>query len=199
MITDKDMRNAAAGARRSHRASRNYVELDDLIGEAYLWLAKNERKLDEWREQGRKGENMVQLSAYRAAQKFVAKERMRKTGSRYGEQFYYTHAILENLLPDVWTYSTWPVGTVVDDSNAQRSSKPAEGNNRAAMMSDVTTALKRLPVEDVLLLKERYMGYGTPLQVMADERNVHHSTISRRIDHILTKMVDSLGGENPWA
>ena len=88
MIEDKDIHNARIGARRSWRVNNRFVELDDLIGEAYVWLAANQKKLDDWREKGMHGENMVRLSCYRACQKFVAKERMARTGCERDDLFY---------------------------------------------------------------------------------------------------------------
>jgi hypothetical protein len=198
VIADKDLKNARAGAARSWRACRGYVELDDLIGEAYLWLASNEKKVDEWREEGKKGEHMIALSCYRKAQKFVAKERARRTGGEESDQTYYPVSLLEDLLPHVWSYDEWASSGVVNELAPSRMSRPSEGNNRLAMLADVAHVMRRLPAEERDLLRERFAGAGTPLSVMAEERDVHHSTIIRRIDNILSKMSDWLGGEPPW-
>jgi hypothetical protein len=198
LISDRDLKNARAGAARSWRACRGYVELDDLIGEAYLWLASNQKKVDEWRDDGKKGENMIALSCYRKAQKFVARERARRTGGKESDQTYYTIAMLEDLLPFVWSYEDWTGSGVVNELAPSSVSRPSEGNNRLAMLSDVAHAMRRLSDDERDLLRERFAGAGTPLAVLADEHGVHHSTIIRRIDNILTKMSDWLGGEPPW-
>ena len=78
-----------------------------------------------------------------------------------------------------------------------KSSKPSEGMNREAMLSDVSGALHRLNEQDNLLLRRRFDGGGMDFDALAIEYSVSDEALRKRVSRALTKLQDRLGGEQP--
>ena len=85
----------------------------------------------------------------------------------------------------------------VNDLNLRVPKLKNEGFNLEATLADVSQALDSLDVSESALLKEHF-GYGTTQRALAEVWEVSESTIQRRLDSGLKKMVDFLGGPRPW-
>ena len=199
-FTDKEYRLARAGAKDASTSSQvsHLVEQEDLVSEAYMWLVRHPKKVVEWRELGRKGDNMLRLSCKRAALKAVAKERKRRTGAEYSDMCFYSTQIIRELMPVIFNVEDW--STTAAMSNEPRGqSAPAEGNNRLAMIVDVRGAY-HAQAKHVQEFLQRM--YENPVPNMADliavEEGVSTKTIQRRDERYLGFIIAYLGGDNPW-
>ena len=113
--------------------------------------------------------------------------------------FYYTPQIIRELLPSIFDVSDWVSGAMGMSAEPKGPSRPAEGNNRLAMVSDLRSAFYSLPESNRVFLQEVfYEGADDVIQVIATREGVSEKTINRRIDRMLDKMVERLGGEPPW-
>jgi hypothetical protein len=199
-FTDKEYRLAREGARDSTRSSRagSLVDQEDLVGEAFLWLASHPRKVVEWRELGRKGENMLRISCKRAALKAIAKERKRVTGAEYSDMCFYSTQMIRELMPTIFNVEDW--STTAAMSNEPRGqSAPAEGNNRLAMIVDVRAAYHDQATHVQEFLQRMYDNPVPNVEdLIAVEEGVSTKTIQRRDERYLGFMVQYLGGDNPW-
>lgn len=201
-MTEKDAlwevvyRCARASATRCTRIHRNLVTADDVFQHLNLWALEHWHKIEEW-----EGQDSLTFKLKRTfnneSQKFAAKERAHRAKSMPGDAFYYTHEVLQELLKDVWAYESWTASSAPRDEFISTSSKPSEGMNREAMLSDVSFGLKKLNEQDNLLLNRRFADGGTDIDALALEYSVSDEAIRKRVSRALTKLQDRLGGEQP--
>jgi RNA polymerase sigma factor (sigma-70 family) len=202
-VVDKDLlwetvyKVARQSATRCARIHRNLVSSDDVYQHLNLWALEHWHKIEEWEGQ----ESLIfklKRTFHNEAQKFAAKERAFKSKSKPNDSFYYTHEILQELLRDVWNYEQWvQSGAPADAEFIQNTSKPSEGMNREAMLSDVSYAIEKLNEQDRLLLRRRFEGGGLDFDALAIEYSISDEALRKRVSRALTKLQDRLGGEQP--
>jgi len=197
-ITDHEIRLAKQGAMSAHRSGRGLVDAGDLIGEANLWMISNIDKLVLWREQGRHGDNKLRNACRQRCLTVIAKERRVRSGAQPGDTQYYTPAMVRELLPDIFDIDDWLSGSSAVSGEVRGPSRPAEGNNRLAMIADIRQAFFGLPIADRELLSQLYQDGGASYDAVANMTEVHERTVRRREERIIEKMVERLGGEPPW-
>jgi DNA-directed RNA polymerase sigma subunit (sigma70/sigma32) len=161
-----------------------------------LWALEHWHKIEEWEAQDSLTFKLKR-TFNNESQKFAAKERAHRAKSMPGDAFYYTHEVLQELLKDVWAYESWTASSSPRDEFISTSSKPSEGMNREAMLSDVSFGLKKLNEQDNLLLNRRFADGGTDIDALALEYSVSDEAIRKRVSRALTKLQDRLGGEQP--
>jgi len=187
---------ARMSATRCVRIHRNLVTTDDVFQHLNLWALEHWHKIEEWEAQ----DSLVfklKRTFNNESQKFAAKERAHRTKSTPTDAFYYTHEILQELLKDVWNYEHWLQSSTPKDDYIQSSSKPSEGMNREAMLSDVAFGLKKLNEQDRLLLQRRFAEGGTDIDALAVEYSISDEAVRKRGSRALTKLQERVGGEQP--
>jgi hypothetical protein len=198
VISDSELKLAAQGAKSAFRSGRGLVEYNDLLGDAHLWIVENYEKVEAWREQGRHGQNKLRNACRQKCLSVIARERRKRSGLQHGDVFYYTPAMLKEILPNIWDEDDWTTGEQAHTGDVRSPSRPAEGNNRLAMIADVRAAFYNLRGPDQMLLADLYKDGGLPLEVVATQWEVTERTIKRREERVLDRMVERLGGEPPW-
>lgn len=181
---------------RSNRMHRNLVSTDDLYQHMSLWALEHWHKIEEWESQDSL-KFKLRKTFYNEAQKYVAKERQRHSRSPMSDTFYYTHEVLHELLRDVWTPVGWTDTPDMSNEFVSRSSKPSEGGNRIALLSDVAAGVQRLNEADQALLRLRYADGGMEFAPMAEHYSTTEEAIRKRVKRALNKLQDRLGGEPP--
>ena len=189
-------RCARASATRCTRIHRNLVTADDVFQHLNLWALEHWHKIEEWEEQDSLTFKLKR-TFNNESQKFAAKERAHRAKSLPSDAFYYTHEVLQELLKDVWAYESWTASSTPRDEFISTSSKPNEGMNREAMLSDVAFGLKKLNEQDNLLLNRRFADGGMDIDALAIEYGVSDEAIRKRVSRALTKLQERLGGEQP--
>lgn len=198
LFDERVMRACARAARRVVVVNRRYVEYSDVLGELYVWVAKNADTVDRWKEQERHGMNKLGVALFREGHGYAARERMRRTGCEQGDFYYYTPGVLEELLPDVWEYSAWDTASSGDDPSMPRGkSKPAEKGDRRAMMIDIAYSITTLDVEEQRFLRARYTEPTLSWEKLGKRFELTAEAARKRNERLLEKMVDRLGGEPP--
>ena len=197
-ITPQDMRIAKQGALSAYRSGRGLVAAEDMIGEGNLWMVKHLDKVVHWRTQGKHGQNKLRHAVRQRCLTIIAKERRRRSGLQPGDIFYYTPAMIRELLPDIWDEDDWVSGNTNNAEEIRNPSRPSEGNNRLAMVADVRSSFYTLSKTDQSLLEDFYRDGGVTIDIMAARLEVTERTVRRRDDRIMEKMVERLGGEPPW-
>ena len=197
-ITDSELRLARQGALSAARSGRGLVATSDLISESNLWMIEHYEKVVLWRDEGVHGKNKLRLASRQRCLTIIARERRKRSGLLPGDIFYYTPAIISEILPDIFEVENWTTNNAVNMGERRSPSRPAEGNNRVAMISDVRSAFYGLPKLDQRLLTwifKESITYDT-IAVMLD---CAERTVRRREARVLEKMVERLGGEPPWS
>ena len=193
---EKVLRACRRNANRVAKVNRNYTTSDDVMGELFLWVASNKNKVSTWMDEGHKGMAKLNTALFRTGHRYVNKERAEAIGGQLSDMYWYTVPVIEELLDDVWRYIDWLPSPTIERERGQ--SSPSEGNNRTAMMIDVATALAQLPKDDQELLRDRYADGGAYIDALAAKLDMTPDGVRKRIDRILKKLVDKLGGEPPF-
>jgi RNA polymerase sigma factor (sigma-70 family) len=197
VITDSELRLAAQGAKSAHNSSRGLVEYNDLVGEAHLWIVENYEKVETWRDQGRHGQNKLRNACRQKCLSVVARERRKRSNLQPGDVFYYTPQMIREILPNIWSVDDWSSGETVTTGEIRTPSRPAEGNNRLAMIADVRAAFFNLKKPDQEVLHILFRDNLT-FEQAAEVLHVTERTVRRREERVLDRMVERLGGEPPW-
>lgn len=194
------LKEARRSARRVHSSCRGLLDYDELVSIGYLWIAKHKDKVLEWsdKEQHPMGWKAMGKSMLRAMSREVAKERVRRTGGDTQDTFYYTPALIEEVLPDLWDVEDRVLtGPTVEPDTPRGKMLPGEGGNREAIIADVTKAVGRLNDSERSILQARYFTGLTILEI-AKMHGISEDTVERRLRAITITVMDYLGGESPW-
>lgn len=192
------MRLAQQGARSAFTSGRRLVSYDDLVSEAYVWMVTHMDKVVQWREEGLHGKNKLRRACRQHGLTVIAGERRKRAGISPSDQFYYSPAMLRELLPAIWDPDDWTTSTIVSEER-KAPSRPSEGNNRLAMICDIRGGFYNLPTQDQVLLFDVY-GSGGALtwQQIADREGVSEKTIRRREERAIERLLERLGGGYPF-
>lgn len=197
-FTEKEMNLAFQGAKSAHSSARGLLPLDDLVQEARLWMVSHPDKVETWRDEGRHGGNKLRKACRQHCLTVVQRERRLQSGLRPGDSYFYSPAVIADLLPYIWDATDWIGGSAVTLDDVRSLPRPSEGNNRLAIIADVRSAYQKLQDQDQVLLSLLHQHGGETYESVALMLDVHERTIRRREERIIDRMVELLGGENPW-
>jgi len=192
---------ATTVARQIHPRYAVYFEAHDIKQELLLWSLKREDKIEQWlshdqEPQDRKaGIRQLAKTFQREADKICRSEKARKVGYETRDEYFYSAGLLEELIANIDALEQQQGG-----QNARVSgggSDPATGNNFAASVADVRKAMEALDPADCLMLEMRYQEGLTYAQI-ATHLDLSDSTVHRRVNGALKRMVKFLGGDSPW-
>jgi DNA-directed RNA polymerase specialized sigma24 family protein len=195
IFDDRVMRACRRAALKVARVNKRYVEVADVQSEMYVWVAKHSLAVADWLEQGNYGLSKLNVALYRAGHRYCSKERARLTGSQLSDFYWYTPGVIEELLPEVWQVSNWVLAASGDQGRSHKD--PAEGGNRLAMLIDVAWAVSTLDEGDKRVLRERY-EQGMYLDAIAERLEMTEEGARKRVERILEKLIERLGGEPPF-
>jgi len=191
------MKAVATSARRALKAHSQYVEIEDLQSEGYVWVAANGEKVAEVVEGGDKQQlKWLQNDIYRAMHRYCMKQRYLKDGTEPGDYFFYSPVIVEELLPEALSGDDARDSSPTDVNAGIRASKPVnERGDRAAMIADIQVAFKHCTDDDKALLLLRFAEGGNTEAVVAASMGRSESTVSYQLKRALKRIAASLGGE----
>jgi DNA-directed RNA polymerase specialized sigma24 family protein len=197
-----------ASAYAIHRRFSGYVDLEDLVQELQIYVLQRPQLLtdieaaytvskDETKWVARK----LMARFRRHIEKIARKEKAAKLGYQMGDEFFYDTALIATLLPVALQFETQGAVLVnqIDDGTPRKPPVPSEGGNVLGMVIDVRAAYELVTDDEQLLLEQRYGKDPLILSDIAVAWNVSDSTIDRRIQVALRKIIDNLGGPSPWA
>ena len=196
VLTDKVMRACTRNAKKVAKTNRDYVSEHDIMGEMFVWVLENHKLVSEWMDEGHKGMGKLNTTLFRTGHRYVNVQRAEANGGNLSDLYWYTIPVVEDLLEDVWDYIDWlPTRSL---EHERGSSSPSEGNNRTAMLADVAFAVSGLSKEDQELLRDRYANGGAYIDAIAAKLELTNDGVRKRIDRVLKKLIDKLGGEPPY-
>lgn len=197
-----------ASAYAIHRRFSGYVDLEDLVQELQIYVLQRPQLLtdleaaytvskDETKWVARK----LMARFRRHIEKISRREKAAKLGYQMGDEFFYDTALIATLLPVALQFETQGAVLVnqIDDGTPRKPPVPSEGGNVLGMVIDVRAAYELITEDEQLLLEQRYGKDPLILSDIAVAWNVSDSTIDRRIQVALRKLIDNLGGPSPWA
>jgi RNA polymerase sigma factor (sigma-70 family) len=187
-------RIASSAARRY----AGFVEKDDLAQEARIWMLENPGRV---RQHQRNPD--VKLAAYALGQdmwnnveRYAKKQKARASGYEPDDEVYFSHAMINLVLPSVLRDDTTP--PVQAGERIANTSDPAEGGNWMATWVDVKQAwlTADLTKDQRQLLWDYYFEEETQ-QELGDRLGVTKMQMSRRLQAARLKLIEKLGGLNP--
>ena len=193
---------AAQVARQIHNRYAVYFDVADLRQELMIWAMTHKSKVNEWLSTDQEvkdrkaGIRQLAKSMQREADRYCRTAKAKASGYELRDEYYYTTGLIEELIANF--------DAVLEPSHNSQArvsgggSDPATGNNFLVSIIDVKAALEKLEPVDRLMLEMRFQEQQT-LDQIADTLGVSGTTVFRRINKALKRMVDDLGGDNPFA
>lgn len=194
MFTEKEYRAAKRAATSVARVNKGYLDDGDVLGAIYEWMVKNQSKVETWREEELGG--VLNTALYRAGLRYAHNERKRITGAHDEDLYYYSPAVVEELLPLIWDYEDWYMDASSDRVKG-RGGDPALGNTRLATLVDVASATYALRSEDLAFIRQHYQE-GVPFDLLGPLWEMTEDGARKRHARIVRRIVRNLGGEPPW-
>lgn len=206
LTNDEHHRLSALALQVARKVRRQYSMCDeqDLISEGLMWVWTHPKKAREFLDdEYQRGTRMLHASMRNHVRDFARKERAGRYGYELEDDMFYSLAMLKGagrgkgLLHYVYDRETWakpPPG----DEGPRSPGDPAEGNGWLATLVDVHRAVQSLPRADERLLAAHFEQGLTYEQIgSAFPTPVAVSTVSKRIDQVVVKVQDALGGQRP--
>ena len=177
------------------------VDVSDISQELWLFAWRKREKVREFLDRDtrvaqKKGWSALLTTLERAGERFCQKQKAKEIGYEIQDLSWYSTDSLKDWIAVLFN-GEGVVTNEVNDLNLRVPKLKNEGFNLEATLADVSQALDSLDVSESALLKEHF-GYGTTQRALAEVWEVSESTIQRRLDSGLKKMVDFLGGPRPW-
>jgi len=175
-----------SAARRVRGRFHNYVELDDLIQEAWLCIYSSPKKMAEWQFQGQAGKGRLTRAVMKACSLYSQKVKAARLGYRPDDLFYYGPKLFRHMIVQI-------LEAIGENENY-------ENFPDRAVWVDVETALLTLSDSDYQIIwwafkgdldeEEGYANVASHLGLTPDAAR-------QRVNRILRRMQNTLGGENP--
>ena len=190
-----------------HRRFHDYVERSDLEQELRMYIVQRPKLVESLdasyevsKEETKWVARRLMARFRRHIEKYSRKEKSAKLGYSTGDEFFYDTITLASLLPVALQFESQGAVLIdrVDDGTPRKPPVPSEGGNVLAMVIDIRSAFELLDEEQQLILTSRYGASPMILSDIATEMGYSDSTVDRKIQKALRKMIDHLGGPTPW-
>ena len=190
-----------------YRRFIGYVEYKDLVQELNIYVLqrpKLEEDLDQSytvsKDETKWVARKIMARFRRHIEKYSRKETAVKVGYSTGDEFFYDTGNIASILPIALQFDVQGVTLIdkVDDGQPKKSPAPNEGGNLLAMAIDVKSAVELLDKDEQYIIDLRYGASPMTLSEIAKELGLSDSTVDRRVQKILRKIIDHLGGPTPW-
>lgn len=173
------------------------AEGSDFSQEFAIWMMDNEAKLAETYDEIGPDEferYLAQCLRHEAAD-YGLDIKGQNGGQDRHSAYWYTVGDLKTLLPSVYDPEAWLHPPKFNGEN--RSSRaPAEGNNWVTILADIADALRRLSIDDQMMLRD-FHQHGEMNKTLAELNGVTEATMSYRHTQALKRLLAQLGGEKP--
>jgi len=170
------------------------VEIDDVIGNLYLWLVENRKYLDAWREL-EDGEAKLYVALRREAAKFCAREEAARVNRPLDANPAYPVAALDRALPLIFEEAPEMRLNVNPVSGAAIPSHSSDTGLARAIYSDISSAFYELPKDDQLLIT-LYYREGLTHREIGELRGVTTDGARRQVNRALKRLSVSLGSSD---
>lgn len=190
-----------------YRRFNGYVERNDLEQELRVYIVQRPKLVESLdasyevsKEETKWVARRLMARFRRHIEKYSRKEKASKLGYSTGDEFFYDTITLASLLPVALQFESQGAVLIdrVDDGSPRKPPVPSEGGNVLGMVIDIRSAFELLDDEQQLILTSRYGASPMILSDIATEMGYSDSTVDRKIQKALRKMIDHLGGPTPW-
>lgn len=175
-----------------------HVDMEDVRQHLYEAAWKRRSKITEYlsSEDRRGGWAAAVAAIARSGETFCRKAKAERLGYRVSDEFFYDKTLVSEMVRFLYTGVVERKEDLENETKRPRSL--AEGGNINVMMADVSAALDSLPDEDRFLVTA-YYGEEVESKELASPLGVTRQAIEARVERILGRMVNHLGGISPWS
>lgn len=186
----------------AHALGRKYhkfCEAQDIGQELWIWAIKHPKVvlsfIDREGEELKSGLKGLGKTFYREGDRYCRKEKAALSGYRVSDEYFYTKELIDSLIEADANDGKLLVQQVNDQV---RRTKPAsEGGEVMAMIADVKRALKTLePTTEAML--QYHVVDKMSSQKIGEIFDISRQAVDQRLARAYEKMIESLGGRNPW-
>lgn len=186
----------------AHALGRKYhkfCEAQDIAQELWIWALKHPKVvlqfIDREGDELKSGLKGLGKTLYREGDRYCRKEKAALSGYRVSDEYFYSKALIDSLIEADANEGKMLVNQVNDQV---RRTKPAsEGGDVHAMIADVKRALKVLDPSTEAMLQYHVVDKMSSQQI-GDIFEISRQAVDQRIARAYEKMIESLGGHNPW-
>jgi DNA-directed RNA polymerase specialized sigma24 family protein len=183
---DEISKTVYSAARQVRGRFSNYVEFEDLMQEA--WMAVHSTsKMAEWQSQGEQGKSRLRRHLLKACSLYAQRNKAAKLGYRHSDLFYYSPGLLRHI-----------VSLILESIGDER--EVYEGFPDRAVWIDVEAALLTLSDSDYQMIWWAFKGdldEEEGYELVGERLGISPDAARKRVNRILRRLQDHLGGENP--
>lgn len=183
---DEIAKMVSVAARKATGRFHGYVELQDMMQEGWLAVSSTS-KLRDWQSQGQAGKSRLFRWILKCCLLYGQKEKAAKLGYKPSDLFFYGMRTFREIIPAV--LESWSGGDAYEYEYPDR-----------AIWLDVSTALTQLSESDYQMIWWAFKGDPDEEQgnaLVASKLSISVDAARQRVDRVLRRMQESLGGENP--
>lgn len=198
---DREYFAALAGMAAKHvwQQFRPYVEIEDLMGEAWLWAYADPDRVNDILDIRIKSAREKRMFAVVRSHlgKWARREKAHKCGYRMDDEVFYSLDVLREILPDAYEPEGWfRVTGPPAEAPIARTADPALGGDAIASYVDVRKALAGLPERDQEVLELKYRQ-GDSTKAIALALGISVTAATNRVERALGRLRKALGGARP--
>ena len=173
----------------------------DVAQELWIFAWKKREKVREYldredRQAQKKGWAALLTTLHRAGDRYCVRQAAKDSGYEVQDLKWYTTDQIKDWIA-VLVNGDGVLSNQVGEADVKAPRMPSEGWNLEASLADIQRAMKALDPEEKWMVEEHY-GHLTTRPKIAELLEVSESTVQRRIDDALKKMLERLGGPRPW-
>lgn len=187
----------------AHALGRKYhkfCEARDIAQELWIWALKHPKIvlqfIDREGDELKSGLKGLGKSLYREGDRYCRREKASLSGYRVSDEYFYTKALIDSLI-EADANDGKMVAQQVNDQ-IKRSKPASEGGDVMAMIADVKRALAKLDPSTEAMLQYHVVDKLSS-QKIGEIFQISRQAVDQRIARAYEKMIESLGGHNPWS
>jgi RNA polymerase sigma factor (sigma-70 family) len=190
---------AYTAANSVYRRYSRYIDREDLVQEARLFLWEHREKLaakEERADSEGAAANWITKDVSGHLEKVARASKAAASGYEPEDEHFYAKGIIATVLPAVLSGTREPPRKALEGMPRAKSD-PAESGDWLALWLDVESALRRLEENDVHLLVDRY-GDEMTFDAIAERWGwASTDTAHRKVRGAESRLIEKLGGKKP--
>jgi DNA-directed RNA polymerase specialized sigma24 family protein len=167
-------------AAKTHARYREFIDVEDLVQEGWLWAQSNQRTIDRMLVGERVAPKRFISELLTVMKKAAEAAKAVASGYSPRDSYWYQTTVIEMVLTELMQT---PVLTAREHEDRMPTTDPSHGNNWPVIVADVVTAWKKadLPPMTRTVLGQRY-GCSLTQEAIAELTNQSRTTVQRQID-----------------
>lgn len=173
----------------------SYISQDDTEQAIWLYILQKRGAIERLLRQ-EPWEAMLRTTITKVAHTHCLKEEGAVNGYSSDDTFFYSIAVLETLLPDVFDHENWQSFQSFGDGQPREKVQANMTGDRTAMLADVSRELSKLPEDQYNTLVWRYK-YHLSSEELGTELGITRQGARSKVTRALGALQRALGGRSP--